>query len=264
MCAHPAELKGVLAEAQDLLRAALDHRSPAPELTAWFSQLVFDCLRSPAAADLLAGSTIAPTGSVARGEAMPSMPLEWIVTSGSGSDALTEVFAHVGLQAHAVESRPALRIDARLAHPTAAEPELLQLAVDHRPPSVSTQDGLPDRSAPVALEGAIMRPVADLARWAAAGQAGQLTATPDRLAAGTSNGLLTEDESAALLQAWTTGLTLCLRRWAGRVSDREVTLGDLPAIDRSAYGDAARTVSTCIRAVAARHDIAVTEKGSWS
>ncbi|HHU68258.1 MAG TPA: nucleotidyltransferase, partial [Corynebacterium sp.] len=56
-------------------------------------------------------------------------------------------------------------------------------------------------------------------------------------------------------QAWETALALQFRRWADRVDKQEVTLGDLPALHRSAYGAAARSVAGVLRSLAGRHGV---------
>lgn len=45
-CQSPATARGLLAEAQDLLRNSLDHRADELELAAWFSRVITDIVRS--------------------------------------------------------------------------------------------------------------------------------------------------------------------------------------------------------------------------
>ena len=66
-CESTAAARGILSEAQELLRNALRHRESVTELTAWFSRLVSDVVRSPAIA-----SPVRLTGAVSRGDAIPS------------------------------------------------------------------------------------------------------------------------------------------------------------------------------------------------
>ena len=73
----PAVARGVLAEARDLMRNALDHRAPENELTAWFSAVLADTLTSPAVREL--DPTLVPTGAVARGDATPATAGGWRV-----------------------------------------------------------------------------------------------------------------------------------------------------------------------------------------
>lgn len=247
----PAVARGVLAEAQDLLRNALDHRAPENELTTWFSSVVADTLTSPAGRAL--DPTLVPTGAVARGDATPAGAVEWLSDSDSG---VAELFTSVGLTVG--EIRPAasapdtLRIDAAL-DPRSPAPPLLADAVTHRPPALQLHQGLPDRATPVDITAHLLTPAVDVARWADPRQARTL----DRLTGGVTNGSLTEDEAFALTQAWETGIALQLRRWRDGVPGHEILVEDLPALDRSAYGAAARLVGGALRSLAARHGLSL-------
>ena len=101
--------------------------------------------------------------------------------------------------------------------------------------------------------GVSVTPAVDVARWADPRQARTL----DRLTAGVAAGRLTEDEASALSQAWETGVALQLRRWRDGVPDHEILVEDLPALDRSAYGAAARLVGGALRSLAARHGLSL-------
>lgn len=248
----PAVARGVLAEARDLMRNALDHRAPENELTAWFSAVLADTLTSPAVREL--DPTLVPTGAVARGDATPATAVQWLSDGGSEvADLFTSVGLHVG-EIHPASSAPAaLRIDAALDTPASPSPSLLADAVTHRPPALQLHQGLPDRSTPVDITAHLLNPAVDVARWADPRPARTL----DRLSAGVANGSLTEEEASALGQAWETGIALQLRRWRDGVPDHEIAVDDLPALDRSAYGAAARLVGGALRSLAARHDLSL-------
>ncbi|WP_150114420.1 hypothetical protein [Corynebacterium oculi] len=119
-----------------------------------------------------------------------------------------------------------------LSHVPSA-PSLAQ-ALRQRPPAMRTIDGLPDLDAPVNIQEHLLDPAAAL-----------------RLCAS-----LTEEESQALNQAWITGMELEAQRWRDRVPTT-LTARELPALQRSAFGDAARSVSLVIRSVAARNNITI-------
>ncbi|WP_460490625.1 putative nucleotidyltransferase substrate binding domain-containing protein, partial [Corynebacterium nasicanis] len=81
--------------------------------------------------------------------------------------------------------------------------------------------------------------------------------TLERLTAAREKDILTADEAAALGQAWSTGLGMELRSWRHGTWGQEETMRSLPALDRSAYGAAARLVSVALRSIAGRHGIAL-------
>ena len=76
-------LRGVLAEAQDLVRNAVDHDEAPQDLVVWFSALVTDALHSPAIPELTGGATLVLTGSVGRGDALPNQ-----LWGGAGDDTV--------------------------------------------------------------------------------------------------------------------------------------------------------------------------------
>lgn len=247
-----ATARGVLVEGQQLLRNALEHRTPEAALTVWFSDLVLATLSCPAVVDGLA-SPLTPTGPFARGDALPTSAVSWFADA--DTDEVAGLLTSAGLR---VAGPPAdgaellaARVDAHLTAPADPSPELLQLAVSHRPPALRALSGLPDPDMIVDVTSSLLRPVADLARWAAPGG----RSTPERLAAGRRSGVLTADEEEALTQAWETALALQFRRWADRVDAQPTALGDMPALHRSAYGAAARQVSGVLRSLAGRHGI---------
>lgn len=238
-----ATARGVLCEAQQLLRNALDHRTPETALAEWFSDVVADTLRCPAVA-----GTVTLTGAHARGDALPSSPVEWF-----GEDpALADLLRSAGLEVLGdTVTTEATRIDAGLVPSPTPQRSLLELAVAHRPPALRSADGLPDPDMPADIPATLLQPISDVARWAAPAA----RSTLDRLSAGLAAGVLTEDEAESLAQAWETALALQFRRWADRVDKQETTLGDLPSLHRSAYGAAARTVAGVLRSLAGRHGI---------
>lgn len=249
-----ATARGVLVEAQQLLRNALEHRTPESALTVWFSDLVLATLACPAVVGALP-SPVTPTGPFARGDALPTSAVTWFAEPGADTtglaDLLTSADLAVGVPPADDAGLLAARVDAHLLTPTSPSDELLHLAVSHRPPAFRALAGLPDPDMPVDVTSSLLRPIADIARWAAPGQ----RSTPERLEAGHDRGLLTEDEVQALSQAWETALALQFRRWADRVDSQPAALGDLPALHRSAYGAAARQVAGVLRALAGRHGI---------
>ena len=104
-CQSRATARGLLAEAQDILRNAVAHQDNEIELAHWYSRLITDIVRSPGV-----NSPVRLSGAAARGDQLPSMPVEWM-----GDDAdLQDVFADVGLQAHAAADSIAARVDAGL------------------------------------------------------------------------------------------------------------------------------------------------------
>ncbi len=238
-----ATARGVLCEAQQLLRNALEHRTPEIILTGWFSGIVRDTLRSPAVA-----GTVTLTGAHARGDALPTSPVEWFGEDAALADLLLSAGLEVSGDTTATE---AARIDAGLVPSPTPQRFLLELAVAHRPPALQVFDGLPDPDMPADIPATLLQPIADVARWAAPGSGSTL----DRLLAGAEAGTLTRDEAESLSQAWETALALQFRRWADHVDRQEATLRDLPALHRSAYGAAARSVAGVLRALAGRHGI---------
>ena len=259
----PATARGVLAESHELLRNALDHDEPEPQLSAWYSTLVVDTLRSPAAVELTGGVGLLPSGAVARGDALPSSTVTWLSTGDeAASAALAELVAAAGLpvshtslascRARSGEAEAlATLIDAGVSAPGVPPRVLLADAVASRPPTLRIQDGLPDRSMPVDVRAVLLLPVSDVARWAFP-RAGSTLA---RIDAAVARDRLSPGEAEALRQAWETGVALQFRRWADRVHDRPVSLAELPVLHRTAYGAAARMVAGVLRSLAARHGL---------
>ena len=206
----PAIARGVLAESHELLRNALDHDEPETALSSWYSTLVTDTLRCPAAVELTGGAEILPSGAVARGDALPSSTVTWLsIGDEAGTAALAELVASAGLavshtglapcraRSGEAESFAAL-IDAGVSTPGDPPRSLLAEAVANRPPALRIQDGLPDRSMPVDVLATLLLPVSDLARWACP-QAGS---TLTRIDAAVALDRLSTGEAEALRQAW--------------------------------------------------------------
>src|SRR5690625_5063895 len=155
-CESTAAARGILCEAQDLLRNALRHRESETELTAWFSRLVSDVVRSPAIA-----SQVRLTGAVSRGDSIPSMPITWL----GKDDQLLELLESVGLQGRqADENILAWRVDAGYPVGIADEQQLLDEAMAMRAPGLTVVNGLPDQDSEVDIEEYLLAPVAGIAR----------------------------------------------------------------------------------------------------
>lgn len=287
-CGQTAVARGVLAESHELLRNALAHRTPEPELATWYSTLVADILRSPVAVGLTGGARVLPTGEVGRGDAAPASVVTWLTVTpaageGDPTAPLRELVASAGLPVAPVPAgwspapedvwrervefalaagdadSLAVFVDAGLPGVSGPLPVLLERAVSRRPPRLRSLDGLPDRAMPVDVPADLLAPVADLARWASLAAGAAVSQTPERLTAGRASGFLSGGEADALRQAWETGLSLWFRRWADRVEGQPAQLDDLTALDRSAYGAAARMIAAVIRSLAVRHGIALSD-----
>lgn len=239
-CHSPAHARGLLEEAQDLLRNATAHRADGVELTAWFSRVVTDIVRSPGLA-----SPVRLTGAAARGDLLPSLPITWL----GADEQLEQVIIEAGLPCGAVAECASTRADAGLPLGTGGEEELYAEAVSQRPAPLKLVDGLPDRSTEVSMRRSLLAPISAIARWAAPAP----RPTPDRLAIGVERELLTAAEAEGLSLAWGTGIALELGRWYEGVDKHSVILEDLPPLDRTAYGSACRTVSAAVESIMIRH-----------
>lgn len=259
-CPSSAAAKGVLAEACELARNAWAHRSDPEELAEWSSALVAAVLTSPALTETTGGVAPELTGAYGRREALPSAPVLWLSDPALPDAQLSELLAEVGLRGWSVARTPVALIDARHAPSSPVDEELLAQAVAHRPTPLAAIDGLPDRHAAVNIRHDLLLPIADLARWAAGGKAASVVSTRARLDYAASISVLDANEVDALHTAWATGLELAFGRWYDRVHDDELTLEMLPALSRSAYGEATRTLASVIRSVAARHGVDVAGK----
>lgn len=276
----PAMVRGVLAESKDLLRNALSHQEPVGDLTAWYSRTILAALSSPAVASLLSGVTVRPIGALGRHEALPTDPLGWILigTSPAANSALTELFLEAGLPvfgthdpatetqwseraASATDAATAgMLIDAHLLTTSRPLPALLERAIAHRPPAVRLTEGRPDYDTDVNIHATLMDPAVDVARWAGLLASSTETTTRARLSDALAAGILTADEADSLTQAWNTGAALEMNRWYDNLPGDTTLIANLSAVDRSAYGAAARLVASALRSLAARHNISL-DKG---
>ncbi|AKK10689.1 putative nucleotidyltransferase substrate binding domain-containing protein [Corynebacterium uterequi] len=259
-CDSLAAAKGVLAESQELLLNALAHRFDPPELVCWLSKLVRDVVRSPAVVEL-SGAPLQVTGAFARGDATPTTVVEWLAAP-AGNREIVELLAATGWRGRSVDApdAPAL-LDAGVATafaPTSAWADVVR----HRPEAMHTADGRPDDSVVIRTQTALLRPIADLARWAAGERAAAVVGTCERLSEGVARGVLTDVELEDLLRARRTGMELALLRWKAHTSDEAVAWSDMPALQRSAYGEAARTLAAVVSMVAARNEVSVDESES--
>ncbi|MHB2253300.1 hypothetical protein [Corynebacterium aurimucosum] len=137
-CQSPAHARGLLEEAQDLVRNATAHRGDGVELAAWFSRVVTDIVRSPGLA-----SPVRLTGAAALGDLLPSLPITWLGTD----ERLEMVITEAGLTCGAVQDCASTRADAGLPLGSGGEEELYAEAVSQRPAPLQLVDGLPDRLA---------------------------------------------------------------------------------------------------------------------
>lgn len=96
----PAMARGILAEAQDLLRNALDHRESERALAFWFSRILQEVAASPAVEELLEGARLRFTGAVARSDALPTDEVSWLLEgdSGAAGDQVRQLFSGAGLR----------------------------------------------------------------------------------------------------------------------------------------------------------------------
>lgn len=238
-CDRVATARGVLAEAQELLRNAVFHDADEVELASWFSRLVVDVAHSPAVS-----TPAVITGAFATGDGLPTTTVRYL-----GQDEhLAELFDAVGLNHSSATDSLAARVDAGLAWDEHDEQALLAEALKQRPPKLELINGLPDRNSPVNVGRYLASPIAAIARWSAPAP----RPTPDRLAIGGERGLLSPFEVDTLTLAWVTGLALELRSWVEHVNHTESSLGDLPPIARTAYGSACRSVAETLASLAAR------------
>ncbi len=248
-CQSPAHARGLLEEAQDLVRNATAHRGDGVGLAAWFSRVVTDIVRSPGLA-----SPVRLTGAAARGDLLPSLPITWLGTD----EQLEKVITEAGLTCGAVQDCASTRADAGLLLGSGGEEELYAEAVSQRPAPLKLVDGLPDRLGDVSIRYSLLAPISAIARWAAPAP----RPTQDRLAIGVERELLTTAEAEGLSLAWGTGIALELGRWYEGVVQHSIVLGDLPPLDRTAYGSACRTVSAACESIMIRHGNVVSSSES--
>ncbi|APT93762.1 hypothetical protein CPHO_08840 [Corynebacterium phocae] len=244
-CSTTATAKGVLAEATDLIRNALFHREQETALSAWYSRLLSDVVRSPALAPHT--GEVRLTGSVALGDASPTATVRWL----GSSPELEELLSAVGIKGEQAKDSLPHRVDSGLPVGIDGEKQLFRAALEQRPPAVQISNGLPDPTQAVDFKAFLLLPIQSLARWAAPSP----RPTPDRLAIGLERELLTPEEFESLNQAWKTGLALDYRNWLDGVDvySRELQVRDLAALDRTAYGAACWMVAGAFDSIKVRH-----------
>ncbi|MGP6174999.1 putative nucleotidyltransferase substrate binding domain-containing protein [Corynebacterium sp. A21] len=298
-CEQVATVRGVLAESHELLRNALAHDAPVIELSRWYSTLVSDALHSPAIVELSGGNQVILTGAIGRGDALPTSKVEWLLLTDSAGDSGAEINSEISKILNSVGLHPAPltgsfsptdrstwenRIEQAAATGDPAGIEvfadagswlrehllrhlgtvlpLLHGAIEHRPPTLRSENGLPDRDAVVDIRRELLAPVTTIARWAGLSTRTHCLATQEYLHAALAADILNDDEADLLQQGWVTGLDLQFHRWMDHVENREVTVADLPALQRSAFGAASRGIAWVIRSLAARHDIDLPGNGA--
>ena len=290
LCTDQATLRGVLTESHDLTRNALAHDTNAVEVAHWFSRLLTDALHSPAATELTDGRIQIVTGPFGRGEGMPTSPVEWLSILPKSvpyqyNQNLEKVLTETGF---VLAPLPATllpttredwehRIDHALEHGDGealgvytdagtwmaekvlasrmAPPALLRNAVEHRPPAVQTQAGLPRKDVPIDIRRDLLSPLARLARWAAIAAGSSATETLDRIAAGVHGGVVTQQEADYLSAAWRAGIALRLERWAEHLDGNGTTLEQLTQVQRALFGACCRDVSLVMQSIAAHHRV---------
>lgn len=276
----PAMARGILAEAQELMRNALDHGESETALAFWFSRTLQEWAESPAVEEITGGARLQFTGAVARFDAIPTDRVTWFLIGDApgANEQLRELFdgadLHVGdlpapapredwdaAAARAAEQgdvdKLAYWVDTGYLDDPAVADALLVPSLAHMPPALRLAEGLPDYDTPVDVRGTLMEPVVAVARWAGLLADASSGDAPHRLDRARDHGVLTEDEAEALTQAWATGLSMELRSWRHGTWGEEETMRSLPSLDRSAYGAAARLVSVALRSIAGRHGLSV-------
>lgn len=285
LCQQAATARGVLAEAQDLARNAIDHGENPEALIIWFSQLVRDVLHSPAARELSGGATLILTGAVGRRDATPFSPIRWL-TVGEGhedSSPLFELISNVGLYPDETSFglKPRTKEEWLSLIPSADSAELAMFAdagtffldavnslddhspllvdaINHRPQAViRTESGLPDRDVAVDVREDLLYPITTIARWASVSAGSSELPTAARIRAGVEGNVLTAQQGDYLLQAWDAGLNLQFRRWTDGVLSTEATAESLPSIQRSIFGASSRMVSEVLHNLASHHGLPV-------
>ena len=265
LCANPATVRGVLADSRELLGNALQHGEDPSVLAGWFSRVITDALHSPGI-----DTEIILTGPVGRGDALPTSPVRWLAVVDKHDDdpnpALARLLTDVGFIAEPVgaatrqewEDRArsgenaAVYLDAGtwVASITKANPRtLLADALASRPPAIEVADGLPSREMSVDVRENLMIPTVNLARWAAWQAGSPAPTTAERLSHARSADILTSDEADALTQVWKASLELQSKRWMDHIHDQDATAWDMPALQRSTFGAAARLLSQVMSSV---------------
>ncbi|MBI8999949.1 nucleotidyltransferase [Corynebacterium sp. CCM 9185] len=300
LCTSAATTRGVLAESHDLLRNALNHSVDVVEVTRWYTGLVTDTLHSPGAGSLTGGADIIITGPYGRGSGTPTAKLHWLTVLPSEEDdtdqdptgQLSRLVADAGILlgvlppglTPASRSVWSTRIDAAVAAGDGAtlgwfadagdwftravleradDPTpLLVEAVTHRPPAVRSRAGLPRKDVAIDVQGQLLTPLGQIARWAGMAAGCTQTGVIERIGAARSAGVLLSSEADYLLEAWEAGLELTLTRWLERVQDEPTTLDMLPQLQRSAFGAACRMLADVTRSTADRFGVDTQKYGA--
>ncbi|MCK7677984.1 nucleotidyltransferase [Corynebacterium sp. CCM 9186] len=299
LCTSTATVRGVLTESHDLLRNALNHGADVPEVTRWYTTLVADALHSPGAGSLTGGAEIVITGAYSRGSGTPTARLHWLTvlpsgaedTSGDPSAELATLVTESGIllgrppgtMGPASRSTWSARIDAAVEAGEGAAlgwladagdwftraviercrdfTPLLAEAVAHRPPAVRSREGLPRKDVPIDVQGQLLTPLGQIARWAGIAAGCTQTGVVERIGAARASGVLLASEADYLLEAWEAGLELALTRWLERVQDEPTTLDMLPQLQRSTFGAACRMLADVTRSTAERHGVDTRNNG---
>lgn len=268
-CQDVPTARGVLAESHELFRNALAHDEDPFLLNAWYSHVVRRALTSPAlyeAGGWTSRSHPVLSGAIGRGEALPDSPIEWLwweegELQADETDTLANILEEAGLPSRPSTLTPSTIIDVRgedlgaASHPLtdADRASLLRFAMEHVPPAVHVaDDGLPDLNSSLHIRDHLLAPIVHVAQWATATTSGSELTTLSRLAAAQDAGILRDAEAAALAQGFRSGVRLQLQRWADGVYNSDVSVADLPALQRSEYGAAAREVAQALRALSSR------------
>ncbi|MBN9644702.1 putative nucleotidyltransferase substrate binding domain-containing protein [Corynebacterium mendelii] len=292
-CDRQATLAGVAAEAQELLRNAIDHSAPPAELSQWLAGVVTGLLHSPAAREMTGGAQMIVSGPFGRGNGLPTSPIYWFTvtddatglqTVKTGNTTLAGIFTDtgytVGDQSDGYGPADRTTWKARITSSVSARdgktmgwfvdagnwmaPLVMELdktgaplfeqVLATRPPMLKKTAGLPARDSVVDIRGHLITPVADLARWAAFSAGSGVTPTLDRLSAAQAAGVLTADETDYLRQAWAAALSLVFERWFEGLDDGPQDYQMVPQVQRSIYGAACRSLSEVIASVQTRLD----------
>ncbi|MCK7642785.1 nucleotidyltransferase [Corynebacterium sp. CCM 8835] len=299
LCASAATVRGVLTESHDLLRNALNHSADVLEVTRWYTTLVTDALHSPGAVSLTRGAEIVITGPYSRGSGTPTAKLHWLTvlpsdvenTTGDPSTELAALVSESGIllghlpgpMGPADRSTWSARIDSAVGTGDGAAlglladagdwftraviercrdfTPLLAEAVEHRPPAVRSREGLPRKDVAIDVQGQLLTPLGQIARWAGVAAGCTQTGVPERIGAARAAGVLLPSEADYLLEAWEAGLELTLTRWLERVQDEPTTLDMLPQLQRSTFGAACRMLADVTRSTAERHGVDTGEYG---
>ena len=260
-----ATVRGVLKESLELLGNALNHGEDPAELAGWLSRLITDALHSPGL-----NADVVLTGSVGRGEALPTSPVRWLAVvdkQDNPNEQIAALLKESGFIADPIgaatraewETRaragedPDIYLDAGTWVAAIAqidEHALLADALASRPPAVETYAGLPSLDMVVNIRENLMFPTIKIARWAAHKAGSLAPTTAQRLT--DARGIITNDEADALTQVWSSALDLQSKRWMDHIHEQETTAWELPGLQRATFGAAARMLSEVLRSIETR------------